>query len=234
MNKDNIIKSLLSEKVRMTPSGFVADQLSPKQFEDVHELFFDHILDISSSDIAGVAGYGEFDENCKTEYGSCREYLIDTFAEDKEGYWYNWKEMFETTVLEREFFETYFKEMEDRIRYCEGHRYLVYNNTFFINMITDGKTSVGFPDWSRSGISDFLLDFAIMDLNKPYLNVPELLVEYCKKRDIIIPDFKERYLCMAYYKGIDGLRWHASIDDKESCLSIMKSIRELKDRLYAI
>lgn len=234
MNKDNIIKSLLSEKVRMTPSGFVADQLSPAQFEDVHELFFDHLLEISSSDIAGVEGYGEFDENCKTEYGSCREYLIGTFAEDKEGYWYNWKELFETTVLKREFFGKYFKEMEDRIRYCEGQRFLVYNNTFFVNLITDGTSNVGFPDWSRSGIGDFLLDFAIMDLNKPYLNVPELLVEYCKKRDIIIPDFKERYLCMAYYKGIDTLRWHASIDDTESCLSIMKSIGELKDRLYAI
>lgn len=48
-------------------------------------------------------------------------------------------------------------------------------------MITDGKTTVGFPDWSRSGICDFLLDFVIMDLNKPYLNIPELLFEYCKK-----------------------------------------------------
>ena len=48
-------------------------------------------------------------------------------------------------------------------------------------MITDGKTTVGFPDWSRSGICDFLLDFAIMDLNKPYLHIPELLFEYCKK-----------------------------------------------------
>lgn len=84
------------------------------------------------------------------------------------------------------------------------------NNTFFVNMITDGRTTVGFLDWSRSGICDFLLDFAIMDLNKPYLHVPELLFEYCKKRNITIPDFQERYLCMAYYKGIDVLRWHAS------------------------
>lgn len=234
MGKDHIIQSMLSAKVSMTPKGFVADQLSPKQFADCHELFFDNIFEISSSDISGVEGYGEFNEDCQTNYGTCREFLIDTFAEDKEGYWYNWTEMFETTVLEREFFEKYFKEMEDRIHYCEGKRYLVNNNTFFVNMITDGKTTVGFPDWSRSGICDFLLDFAIMDLNKPYLKIPELLVEYCKQRDIVIPDFQERYLCMAYYKGIDVLRWHASIDDTESCMSIMKSVSELKDRLYAL
>ena len=103
MSKDNIIKSMLSDKVNMTPNGFVADQLSPDQFADCHELFFDKILEISSSDIAGVEGYGEFNEDCKTEYSTCREFLIDTFAEDKEGYWFNWKEIFDTTILERDF-----------------------------------------------------------------------------------------------------------------------------------
>lgn len=234
MGKDNIIKSILSEKVCMTPNGFIADQLNPEQFMSCYEMFFDKILEIHSSDIKGIEGYGEFNEECKLEYGTCKEFLIETFAEDKEGYWFNWKEMFETTMLEREFFEKYFQEMKDRIAYCEGKRYLVNNNTFFLNMITDSKTTVGFPDWSRSGVCDFLLDFAIMDLNKPYLHIPELLFEYCKKRDIAIPDFQERFLCMAYYKGIDVLRWHASIDDVESCTSIMKSISELKDRIYTL
>lgn len=234
MGKDHIIKSILSEKVCMTPDGFVADQLNPEQFMECHELFFDKILEIHSSDITSIEGYGEFNEECKTEYGSCKDFLVDTFAESKEGYWYHWREMFETTVLDQSFFETYLQEMKDRIPYCEGKRYLAYNNTFFINMITDGTSTVGFPDWSRSGICDFLLDFAIMDLNKPYLHIPELLFEYCKKRGIVIPDFKERFLCMAYYKGIDTLRWHASIDDTESCMSIMKSVRGLKERIYAL
>ncbi|MFE4714352.1 hypothetical protein ACFRAM_26225 [Paenibacillus sp. NPDC056722] len=234
MSKDNTLKSMLSEKVSMTPAGFIADQLNREQFAEQYELFFDKIFDVSSSDISGVEGYGEFDEECKVGYGTCRDYLIDNFADDREGYWLNWREMFETTVLEREFFEMYFKEMEKRISYCEGQRFLVNNNTFFENMITDGQTTVGFPDWSRSGICDFLLDFAIMDLNKPYLRIPELLAEYSKKRGIVIPDYKERFLCMAYYKGIDVLRWHASIDDTESCSSIVKSISELKDRMDAI
>lgn len=234
MSKDHIIKSMLSGQVSMTPNGFLADHLSPAQFADCYELFFDKILEISASDITGVQGYGEFNEDCKTEYSTCREYLIDTFAEEKEGYWFHWKELYDTTMLDRGFVETYLKEMEARIDYCEGRRYLVNNNTFFEIMITDGKTTVGFPDWSRSGICDFLLDFAIMDLNKPYLRIPELLFEYCGKRGIVIPDFKERFLCMAYYKGIDTLRWHASIDDTESCTSIMESIRQLKDRIYAL
>ena len=66
---------------------------------------FDKVLEISASDIAGVEGYGEFNEDCKTEYSTCRQYLIDTFAEDKEGYWFNWKELYDTTILDRDFVE---------------------------------------------------------------------------------------------------------------------------------
>lgn len=234
MGKDIIIRSMLSGKVDMTPKGFVADLLTPEQFAACHEWFFDHILEIHASDITEVEGYGPFNEEGQPEYSTCREALIDNFSADKEGYWYNWKELFETTVLDRAFFEHYWVEMQDRIPYCEGKRYLVYNNMFFANMITDGQGKVGFPDWSRAGIGDFLLDFAIMDVNKPYLLIPERLFAYCQRKSIEVPDFKERYLCMAYYKGLDVLRWHASIDDIESCTSIMKSIGQLRDRIYAL
>ncbi|MED5018285.1 hypothetical protein P9847_13315 [Paenibacillus chibensis] len=79
MGKDHIIKSIRSEKVCMTPDGFVADQLNPEQFMECHELFFDKILEIHSSDITSIEGYGEFNEECKTEYGSCKDFLVGTF-----------------------------------------------------------------------------------------------------------------------------------------------------------
>ncbi|MFD0672747.1 hypothetical protein [Cohnella sp. GCM10027633] len=234
MSRDIILRSILSGKVDMTPNGFVADQLTPEQFWECHELIFDKILEIHASDISGIEGYGGFNEECRTGYATYSEYLTEDFADDKEGYWYNWREMFDTTLLHRDFFDRYYMEIEDRIKYCEGRRYLVNNFTFFVNMITDGKTTVGFPDWTFAGIGDFLHDIAIMDLNKPYLRIPELFVQYCEKRGIVVPDFKERYLCMAYWSGLFGLRWHASIDDEESCASIMKSMSELKDRIYAL
>jgi hypothetical protein len=57
---------------------------------------------------------------------------------------------------------------------------------------------------------------------------------YFKKNGIMMESFHERFLCMAYYKGIATLMWHASIDDEESCTSIMKSISELEERIWAI
>jgi len=70
-------------------------------------------------------------------------------------------------------------------------------------------------------------------LNKPYLMIPEKLYAYLKKNNMVVEHFHERFLCMAYYKGIATLMWHASIDDEESCLSIMKSISELEERILA-
>ena len=230
MNKDNLLKGILSNKISMTPVGTVADQLPGENFHAYKEQFFDKIIEISRSDISSIHGYGELNDNLETQYNSCHDYMIGTFAEDQEGYWYHWKEIFHTTILTREFFEKYYNLMLEYIPYCENKRYLTYNNAFFVNMVID-ENEVGFPDWSRAGIMDWLMDIAIMDLNKPYLNIIESFYDYCNKHSITVDHIKERLLCLSYFKGIDVLRWHASIDDVESCESIMKSINELTDRI---
>jgi len=234
MTRDLFIKQMLPATVDITPIGSISDELSPEEFAPVAEQFFADILEISKADIFETEGYGEFDEENMLEDKTLREFLINEFAEEKEGYWKNWTQMFETTMLSKSFFYKYYDKMLEYAAFCEGKRFLVNNNTFFCNMIVKADGRVGFPDWSRSGVCDFLLDFAIMDLNKPYLMIPEKLYAYCKKNGIEVENFHERFLCMAYYKGIATLMWHASIDDEESCISIMKSISELEERIWAI
>ena len=212
----------------------MTDELSPEEFAPLAEQFFEDVLEISRADVSGLEGYGEFNEENCLENGTIQEFLTNEFSEDREGYWKNWTRMFETTMLSKGFFDKYYNKMMEYVPFCEGKRYLVNNNTFFCNLIVKEDGSVGFPDWSRSGVCDFLLDFAIMDLNKPYLMIPEKLYAYFKKNGIEVENFYERFLCMAYYKGLATLMWHASVDDEESCLSIMKSISELEERIRAI
>lgn len=234
MTRDLFIKQMLSTGVDMTPIGKISNELSPEEFAPLAEQFFADILEIHKADISGIEGYGEFNEENQLENTTLQQFLVEEFSEDKEGYWKNWTRMFETTMLSKEFFEKYYNKMLEYAPFCEGKRYLVNNNTFFSNMIVKEDGSVGFPDWSRSGVCDFLLDFVIMDLNKPYLLIPEKLYAYFKKNNIKVEHFHERFLCMAYYKGIATLMWHASIDDEESCTSIMKSVSELEARIRAI
>ncbi len=231
MNRDIFIRNLTKGKVEMHPTGRNANDISPEEFEQMYESFFNMILNIAATDIAGETGYGEFDENNRAEYVTCEEFIRETFNQEREGYWKNWEEMFETTFLTREYFEEMLGNALKYVKYCEGHRYLVNNNTFLCNMLVDESGRPACGDWGRAGIMDFMMDFAIMDLNKPYLLIPEKLYEYAKRKGLDIPDFKERFLCMAYFKGIDTLRWHASIDDLESCESITRSLNELAERL---
>ena len=234
MTRDLFIKQMLSTTVDMTPIGKISGELSSEEFEPLAERFFADILEIHKADISEVDGYGEFNEENKLENETLQEFLENEFSSEQEGYWKNWTQMFDTTMLSKVFFDKYYAKMMQYASFSEGKRYLVNNNTFFCNMIVKADGSVGFPDWSCSGVCDFLLDFAIMDLNKPYLLIPEKLYAYFKKNDIEVEHFHERFLCMAYYKGIATLMWHASIDDEKSCLSIMKSISELEERIWAI
>lgn len=234
MNRNQLIRNILPTTVCITPQGYSTDELNKDDFDKIADLFFEKILEISKASLGGIMGYGEFSEDGTLKYPTCQEFLTDTFAEANEGYWFRWREMFETTCLETSFFDVYYQKMVDLIPFVEGQRYLVNNNTFFCNMVTDGQSMIGFPDWTRSGVTDHLLDIALMDLNKPYLLIPEKFHNYCKRNNLSIENFKERFLCMAYFKGLDTLRWHASIDDVASCRSIMASLSNLEDRLKAL
>ena len=234
MNRDIFIRNLTKDRIDMSPKGRNANELSVEEFEKNYENFFDMIFEIAGTDISSLTGYGEFDENNIAPYKTVEEFIIDTFNEEKEGYWHNWRQMFETSYLKKDYFEKIYAKALEYAPYCEGQRYLANNNTFFCNMVVDENGKTYCADWGRAGIMDYMMDFAILDLNKPYLLVPEKLYEYAKKRNIEIPDFRERFLCMAYFKGIATLRWHASIDDLESCESITRSINELETRIFRI
>ena len=231
MNRDIFIRNLTKDRIDMSPKGRNANQLSVEEFEKNYENFFDMIFEIAATDISSLTGYGEFDENNIAPYKTVEEFIIDTFNEEKEGYWHNWRQMFETSYLKKDYFEKIYAKALEYAPYCEGQRYLANNNTFFCNMVVDESGKTYCADWGRAGIMDYMMDFAILDLNKPYLLVPEKLYEYAKKKNIEIKNFRERFLCMAYFKGIHTLMWHASIDDLESCESITRSINALEERM---
>ncbi len=234
MTRDELLKKCLPDTVCMNPVGRCANELTPEEFEQCYEVFFDSIFEISKADICGFQGYGELDDDThQPEFQTFREFLEGTFDNEQEGYWHHWQELFETSMMKREFFEKYYNKMLECSPYCEDKRYLVNNNTFFENMVYTGE-KVGFPDWTRTAITDFLLDFAILDGNKPYLKIVEKLYAYAQKRGIEIPNFKERITCMLYYKSLCCLMWHASIDDLESCTTIIQSTEEFEERIRAL
>ncbi len=230
MNRDELLRECLPETISLNPIGENAGEIWIEEFETLYPKFFDSVLEIQKADISGLSGFGELDENNKPQYATFKEFLVDDFADDRDDYWKNWRELFNTSMMTKEFFEKYYNKMLEYSGYCENQRFLTNNNLFFGNMVVMEK-GVGFLDWDRAAITDWLIDFACMDLHRPYFNIPEKLVPYLKEKGIEAENFKERFLCMAYYKGLDALRWHASIDDEVSCKTIIESISELEDRI---
>lgn len=231
MNKDIWIKNELPQNIIMALEGRCIDELSEQEFLAICPTIFNHIISISQVDISGIKGYGEFDQEMNTQYKSLGELVDKIFDNEREGYWYHWKEIFDTTIVKEEFFEHYYNKLKDLVPYSEKERYFVNGNAFFEYLVLGDENQIAFIDWRRAGIFDWLMDITLLDLEKPYFHVPEFFYEYCKLKQIIISNFKERFLCMAYLKGLDTLRWHASIDDEASCESIMISIAELEGRL---
>ena len=70
MNRDIFIRNLTKDNIEMSPKGRNANELTPEEFENCFENFFDMIFEIASADISSLSGYGEFDENNKAPYKS--------------------------------------------------------------------------------------------------------------------------------------------------------------------
>lgn len=223
----------MPESISLNPIGNGAGEIWIEEFNEIYLKFFDSIMEIQKTDISSLTGFGEVRQDNQPEYASFHEFITQTFADDREDYWKNWRELFETSMMTRDFFETYYEKMLYYSKYCEKQRYFTNNNLFFGNMVIM-EHSVGFIDWSRAAVTDWLLDFACMDLHRPYFLIPEKLVPYLQERGIETENFRERFLCMAYYKGLDALRWHASIQDDVSCKTIMESISNLERRILSL
>ena len=230
MNRDKLLRQWLPESISLNPIGEDAGKIWIEEFEEQYPRFFDSVMEIQKADISSLTGFGELGDNNQPQYASFHDFLTDTFADDREDYWKNWRELFDTSPMTRAFFETYYEKMLSYSKYCEKQRFFTNNNLFFGNMVIT-ESVVGFLDWDRAAVTDWLLDFACMDLHRPYFHVPEKLMPYLKEKGMEVENFKERFLCMAYYKGLDVLRWHASIQDDVSCKTIMESIAGLEERI---
>ena len=68
MNRDIFIRNLNKDKIEMSPKGRNANELTVTEFEKCYENFFDMIFEIAGTDISSETGYGEFDENNRTEF----------------------------------------------------------------------------------------------------------------------------------------------------------------------
>ncbi len=105
-----LLKQWLPENILLNSAGDDAEKIWIEEFNEIYLKFFNSVMGIQKADISLLSGFGELGDDNQPQYDSFHEFITDTFADDREDYWKNWRELFDTSMMTREFFEMYYKK----------------------------------------------------------------------------------------------------------------------------
>ncbi len=168
-----------------------------------------NVLDaIHAMDIRGTEGYGKWDAEGKGANASWKERLLSVDEYAKQG-------LFETTFLEREFWDKAYVRLSELQAYCPEERFLVHGDFGFGNLLYDGQKLTGVIDWEASMYGDFLYDIAWLSFWSANSDIEQKYEDRSKEKGIILADFSERILCYKLYIGLSSLSFYAYSGQEE-------------------
>ncbi len=160
-------------------------------------------------------GHGVFDGNGVGLWPSWRSHLECVNAEEPPGDFYGkWYSLFETSFLERNFFERLYDRMELLMHACPEERYLVHGGCGLGNILTANGKITAVLDWMEARYGDFLFDVAWLDFWSPEDRGRERFEEHYSHVGRAVPHYRERILCYQCYGALDGLRFLAKKGDR--------------------
>ncbi|GAK11721.1 aminoglycoside phosphotransferase family protein [Geomicrobium sp. JCM 19039] len=187
-------------------------------------------LTLVYSKIANTKTNGKFgwiDPKGHAKLTSWPEVLESFFIEEADGFYGNWKTLFEDEILEREPFDQGFKKMMELASYAPKTSFLVHGDFHLGNMLSDGEKVTGIVDWEMAMQGDFMFDLAGLHFWSPEMNFPKMMKEIWKEQGIEIPHFKERLYANLLFKATDGLRFYAKQEHKEGYEYIKTKLYQL-------
>lgn len=161
-------------------------------------------------------GYGIFDGNGVAPASSWVEHLDLVRAEDPaDDFFGSWRHLFQTSFLERELFESIYREMMERSRHYPGERYLVHGDFGFGNVLVKDGEITAILDWMNAQYGDFLYDVAWLDYWAPHDAWRDRFQEHYRETGRAVPFYAERILCYQCYITLNAMKFYAKADSKE-------------------
>ena len=186
MIKNETLKKILPSSILLNPIGKNGNEIWIEDFEQLYPLFFKSVLEIQKADISEFSGFGEFSEDGIPEFSTFKDFLVKSFDDSNDDYWKNWKELFNTSMMKKEFFEKYFNKMIKLSSFCENQRFLVNNNLFFGSRGYAGE--FGLINVDNKPIDEFVSLRALTKIvkEKLHLNInnSELIELYKTNKDV--------------------------------------------------
>jgi hygromycin-B 4-O-kinase len=193
---------------------------------------FDTLIALSAVDVTDTVGYGWMDENAMGGWETWEAHLSFVREEEPVGMFYGkWHGLFDTTFLERDRFDEYFREMAQLSEGIRAPRRLVHGGFGYDNvLIHEGQVSAVL-DWQDARFGDPLLDVAYLDFWPSGFDLVELYESHCGKKGLSHENYRHRILCYKYYIGLDAMRFFARTENRGAYDQVVEIVEDLKNGL---
>ncbi len=207
---NNELRFCISEKSK----GKILTEFSTNEMTSLLPELFSVLDAVHVIDISHTIGYGEWNLEQCGESKSWKEELLAVnkrtiSTAEKPG-------LFETSFLEKDFWDTAYTKFSELVSYCPEDRYLIHGDYGFNNTLSDGEKITGVIDWENSMYGDFLFDLAWLDFwSASEFDFQAAYLEHSSKNGKQIKDYTERMLCYKLCIGLGSLAFSSFTNQKE-------------------
>lgn len=218
---DNDLHFCISQKVQ----GKILALFSNKELEILRPAMFEVLKAIHATDISNTKGYGKWDDKGQGEYASWKEFLlsVDLYTKGVSGA----PSLFETTFLEKNFWDKAYSRFIELVPFCPEERFLVHGDYGSDNILSDGEKITGVIDWGGSKYGDFIYDVAWLSFWSHNLDYQESYLEYSKKKMTPLKNFNERLLCYKIFIGLRSMSFFAYSGQKDKYVKTKEAVASL-------
>ncbi len=205
--------------------GKILDLFSAAELNSLLPNMFEVLDAIHATDVSNTKGCGKWDADGQGEDKTWKEYLlcVDKYSKGEDGK----PGLFETSFLEKDFWDKAYARMKELLEYCGDERFLVHGDYGFNNVLSDGKKITGVIDWECSVYGDFLFDVAWLSFWSQTLDYQDLYLKHSKERGVEIKNFNERMLCYKINVGLSACSFYAYSGQEEKYKKAKETILKL-------
>ncbi|GAB6926129.1 hypothetical protein JCM10914A_01120 [Paenibacillus sp. JCM 10914] len=198
-------------------SGSPIATLEPQEIKRLVPRILDQVIRMIHIPLEdSPAGYGWISQKGEATHHTWEDYLLTTFDEEQEGFYYGWTDLYNEGILEKAFFQDMYQRMLELLPFIPQERYLVHGDYHLGNMLAHNENVTGIVDWEMAMYGDYLFDIAVMDIWYPMLQLPKQIQVTLNQSGIQTTDFDKRLRCYQLFKGLDGLRFYAKQEHEPS------------------
>jgi thiamine kinase-like enzyme len=172
------------------------------------------LKEIHLSDVSHIKGYGWLDKQGGS-FETAEEFVNEFIGLETKGYWKDWYLLCNSTFLEEKVIDLILAELKRVKEYLYPYRYLVHADIHYGNLIYKNEHLNGIIDWDNAFIGDFIFDLAFVQSVYPQIDLYPLIKDVYND-ELDMNDFKERFYASTLLNALDGLRFTAKFDLKDS------------------